>query len=446
MASLKEKNIGGAGNDVYYRYKRPELRTKVEKPRSNGVKTVIENISAIAKALKVPPEYPTRFLGYEMCSQASFVDSSDRTCTIVKGNHTDKDLDKALDEFIKLFVLCPTCKLPETKISVKKKEVRIKCASCGHAGPIPTTHRLVNFIAKNPPSSFAKTEAEAPDLTKKGKAKTKPSPVKSVSTDSSADSSADSSPRSSTDSSPTEEQHSKEEEDKTTETDESWSLDTSVEAQKKRRAEFLAAQLSDKSKDTKKGSREKEDIDSSKPESVLKTYVDTGDRSVIDISSELARLQLKHGLSSEERLRVLLQAVIDLSSPRTLGAQFAKHADLLKRVAKDKSSSTLLIASIERLLDSGSIHPPSSDRTPLEKEEGRGKAQEDAKSNLIIRIPVVLQKLYEGDVLTEESILSWAQSPPEASAWAVGRDSALLARKSAKPLVEWLESAEEDEE
>jgi len=298
---------------------------------------------------------------------------------------------------------------------------------------LTTTHRLENYIAKNPPNSFGKTaDAETPDPIKKGKAKAKPSPVKSSSqTDSKL-------PLAS------EEQHAKEEEDKAI--DESWSLDTSIEAQKKRRAEFLAAQLSDKSKETRKGTREKDDIDNSKPESVLKTYVDTGDRSVIDISSELARLQLKHGLSPEERLRVLLQAVVDLSSPKTLGAQFAKHAELLKRFAKDKPSSIFLITSIERLLDSGSDHPPSSDRTPLEKEEGRGKALEDAKSNPVIRIPVVLQKLYEGDVLTEESILSWAQSPPEASSWAVSREVALLARKSAKPLIQWFEDAEEDEE
>jgi len=175
MAS-KTKNIGGTDKDAFYRYKRPELKTKVEKPGTNGVKTVIENMAAVAKALKVPPEYPTRFLGYELCTQATFEDSADRTCTIVKGKYSIEELDRALDEFIKKFVLCPVCKLPETRISVKKGQVRIRCASCGHAGPLTSSHRLENYISKNPPIK-PKEPVEA-ESGKKGKSKSKESASK----------------------------------------------------------------------------------------------------------------------------------------------------------------------------------------------------------------------------------------------------------------------------
>jgi len=144
----KTKNIGGVDKDKFHRYKRPVPIVKVEKPGTNGVKTVIENMTAIAKALEIPPEYPTRFFGYELGSQATYEDSTDRTCTIIKGKHTLQDLDRLLEEFIKKFILCPKCKLPETKISVKKGQVRIDCRGCGHAGPLATGHRLENFIAK----------------------------------------------------------------------------------------------------------------------------------------------------------------------------------------------------------------------------------------------------------------------------------------------------------
>jgi len=148
----KTKNIGGVDKDKFHRYKRPVPIIKVEKPGTNGVKTVIENMTAIAKALAIPPEYPTRFFGYELGSQATYEDSADRTCTIIKGKHTVQDLDRILEEFIKKFILCPKCKLPETKISVKKEQVRIDCRGCGFAGPLATGHRLENFITKNPPN------------------------------------------------------------------------------------------------------------------------------------------------------------------------------------------------------------------------------------------------------------------------------------------------------
>jgi len=390
----KTKNIGGVDKDKFHRYKRPVPIIKVEKPGTNGVKTVVENMTAIAKALEIPPEYPTRFFGYELGAQATYEDSADRTCTIIKGKHTVQDLDRLLEEFIKKFILCPKCKLPETKISVKKEQLRIDCRGCGFAGPLVTGHRLENFIAKNPPNqkkdgfkSLKKTEDPAIGSER--------------------------------------EPESKAEDEK-----EEWSLDTSEEAQKARRAEFLAAQLT-------KTHLSKDDKENTKPEDILKNFMkNTTD--VVSIIAELDRLQLKLGVSPEERYRILLVSAIDVSAPKTIATQFTTHAPLFKRLVKDKASGVLLITSIERLLDSASPRPSDTGQ------ESRSKLKEDLKANFVTRIGVILQKLYDMDVLSEEMILTWAQSPPEASMWAVGKDVAVYARSCAKPLIEWLQGAEEE--
>jgi len=396
---METKNIGGVDKDKFHRYKRPVPIIKVEKPGTNGVKTVVENMTAIAKALEIPPEYPTRFFGYELGAQATYEDSADRTCAIVKGKHTVQDLDRLLEDFIKKFILCPKCKLPETKISVKKGQVRIDCRGCGHTGPLATGHKLENFIAKNPPNrkkdgfkSQTEVESEQKDSPGIG------SEVES--------------------------------EKKVGNEKEEWSLDTSVEAQKARRAEFLAAQLG-------KTHISKEETDKSRPEIILKNFMKNS-TDPVSITAELDRLQLKHGLGPEERWRILLISAIDVSSPKTIATQFTARASLLKRLVKDQASGVLMITSIERLLDSAS--PRSNDMGP----ENRNKLQEDLKANLVTRSGVILQKLYDADVLSEETILAWAQSPPEASAWAVGKDVAAYARSCAKPLIEWLQSAEEE--
>jgi len=59
MASKQVRmvNIPRSVEDQYYRYKMPALEAKVES-RGNGIKTVIVNISDIAKALARPATYP----------------------------------------------------------------------------------------------------------------------------------------------------------------------------------------------------------------------------------------------------------------------------------------------------------------------------------------------------------------------------------------------------
>lgn len=50
----KNVNINRGVNDPYYRYKMPRIIAKVE-GKGNGIKTVVSNMSDIAKALERPP-------------------------------------------------------------------------------------------------------------------------------------------------------------------------------------------------------------------------------------------------------------------------------------------------------------------------------------------------------------------------------------------------------
>ncbi|VDP93880.1 unnamed protein product [Echinostoma caproni] len=143
-------NVNREVEDTFYRYKMPKLAAKVE-GRGNGIKTVIVNVSDIAKALNRKPIYLTKFFGCELGAHIHVDDKNERY--IVNGAHEAAKLQELLDGFIKKFVLCQSCGNPETTMHVSRKlgTVGTTCKACGSQGQLDATHRLTQYIVKNPP-------------------------------------------------------------------------------------------------------------------------------------------------------------------------------------------------------------------------------------------------------------------------------------------------------
>lgn len=135
----------------------PVLTTKIE-GKGNGIKTVIPNMSDVARALSRPPTYTTKFFGCELGAQTTFDEKNDRY--IVNGAHDANRLRELLDVFIDKFVLCKSCKNPETELIVQKlgrtEEIIRDCKACGERTDIDMRHRLTTFIVKNPPVKIKK--------------------------------------------------------------------------------------------------------------------------------------------------------------------------------------------------------------------------------------------------------------------------------------------------
>jgi translation initiation factor 5 len=96
---------------------------------------------------------PTKFFGCELGAQTTFDDKGDRY--IVNGAHDLVRLRELLDSFIEKFVLCPSCKNPETELIISGKKgqemITKDCKACGHKGQVDMKHKLCTFILKNPP-------------------------------------------------------------------------------------------------------------------------------------------------------------------------------------------------------------------------------------------------------------------------------------------------------
>jgi translation initiation factor 5 len=138
-------NISGTTpvDDPNYRYKMPMVVGKIE-GKGNGIKTVIVNISDLAMSLHREPGEVNKFFGCEIGAQTTYNEKDDKA--IVNGAHTDQVLQSCVHKYIEAFVLCPSCKLPETDYKIKNGCIFHRCKACGAKDMVDMGHKLCTYI------------------------------------------------------------------------------------------------------------------------------------------------------------------------------------------------------------------------------------------------------------------------------------------------------------
>jgi translation initiation factor 2 beta subunit (eIF-2beta)/eIF-5 len=138
-------SIPKGNSDVAYRYKRPLIVISTYGQGGN-LKTKIENIQDLSKALVVPPEFPLKFIGYELGSQTDIKGGD----YIISGKHTFDKLEELLEKFIQKYLLCSSkkCRLPEITMFVKNNQLRSKCRACSNIANLDEKHKIANYIKR----------------------------------------------------------------------------------------------------------------------------------------------------------------------------------------------------------------------------------------------------------------------------------------------------------
>lgn len=337
-------NVNRNVDDQFYRYKMPRLIAKVE-GKGNGIKTVIVNMTEIAKALNRPPTYTTKYFGCELGAQTQFDSKNDRY--IVNGEHDAGKLQSLLDGFIQKFVLCSNCKNPETSLQVHKGVIHQSCKACGHACTIDPRQKLTTFIIKNPPNPEKKDKDDA----KKKKAKKdekEPEPGAEVLNGGAPDS------------------------NESNEGDEDWAddLDDAEERQKEILGGKMAALTINA--DLEKSVEDRLDMFYT----FLQKAKKNGDLDPRAVLEEAERLDVK-----EKAVLLLCRVLFD----EKVLEEVKKHQRLLmKFTAGHQKAQKYLLGGIEQLIVAH-------------------------KAVLLTKVPLVLKAFYDLDLVDEEVVLEWGE-------------------------------------
>ncbi|KAK9381931.1 domain found in IF2B/IF5-domain-containing protein [Kockiozyma suomiensis] len=389
-------NIQRDNHDPFYRYKMPLIIAKIE-GRGNGIKTAIVNNADVARALARPPMYVTKFFGLELGAQTSVNEANDRY--LVNGAHDAPKLQDLLDVFINKFVLCSSCRNPETDIIITRDQMLYKdCKACGKRSPIDIRHKLASVILKNPPSSSSSKKGTASAIKKSKKGKNDDEPEEEEGSDDELTkriaAEAEGLPPSALTATA----------DDDDDDDDDWAVDTSKEAVEQRMKE-LESQVQGFSL----GDDDEEAND---------TYSQLGhwileqpeEPSNVEVFKKIKEL----GIENKHRtLQVLAQTLFN----ENIISQITERAPLLKKLITGENHEKAFLGGTERFI--GLEHP-----------------------ELIPAVPKILHLYYNLDLVSEEVVVKWGS---RASKKYVSKDVSKKVRKAAQPFLTWLEEAESEE-
>lgn len=372
-------NICRDNHDPFYRYKMPPIQAKIE-GRGNGIKTNVLNAADVATALNRPTPYVVKYFGFELGAQTTVNEEKERF--LVNGVHEPAKLQDVLDGFINKFVLCPSCKNPETTLHVTKDgQLNRDCKACGKVTTVDPRLKLVSYILKNPPESKQKKKGATASENVVGGGK------------SIADIAASQKQEGTTKISGTEAPPSK----KVIVKDDEWAVDMSEEAIKQRARELEALTLQPETE---------------KYDELGQWILDQDDTpSDVEIYKKAHDLDI---VNDRKTVEVLAQTIFDDDIIEEIG----EHSGLLSKLLTTPKHEKSLLGGIERMI--GTQH-----------------------QELIPQVPKILMTLYQDDIVSEDVIKDWGT---HVSKKFVPKETSKKIRRAAKPFLKWLEEADEEEE
>jgi len=110
------------------RFEIPKAITTIE-----GNKTIFKNAKEIADYLRRDLKHMLKFIGKDM-GAAWRIDGGR---AIFVGKFSSFVINQKIEKYVKLYVICPVCGKPDTKLTKIDRILIMKCMACGAMSPVP---------------------------------------------------------------------------------------------------------------------------------------------------------------------------------------------------------------------------------------------------------------------------------------------------------------------
>jgi translation initiation factor 2 subunit 2 len=96
-----------------------------------GARTIITNFLEIAGSLRRDPDDMFKFMLQQLATKGDLVGQR----ATIQGVFTQEQVARKIDLYLKMYVLCPKCGKPDTKLVHEKGVELIRCEACGEKSP-----------------------------------------------------------------------------------------------------------------------------------------------------------------------------------------------------------------------------------------------------------------------------------------------------------------------
>jgi translation initiation factor 2 subunit 2 len=111
-------------------------RERFEIPKASvqreGNRTIVKNLSQIAKALNRSEEHLYKYM-VKSLGTAGLLESGR---IILQGKFTEEEVQNELNAYVKEYVLCRECQSPDTEFRREERVLFVKCLACGAKHPV----------------------------------------------------------------------------------------------------------------------------------------------------------------------------------------------------------------------------------------------------------------------------------------------------------------------
>jgi len=98
----------------------------------SGKRTFITNFNQICDILSRKPQIVLRYILKELGAPGVLHENM----AVIQGEFSKKTIEAILDRFFKMYVICPACKSPDTRLVKEKKFMFLICGACGAKSPV----------------------------------------------------------------------------------------------------------------------------------------------------------------------------------------------------------------------------------------------------------------------------------------------------------------------